>query len=351
MTGTDLATVDTYARSSLDERQRYATLIAGAGALLSQSVRQQGAAGVFLMAETGAMLGIHPVAALQGVHVIEGKPTLSANLLAALVRRAGHKLRVSTKGAWADGTFVATAILIREDDPDFEFKVEWTRERAQAAGLVGKRGPWSQYPEAMCKSRAITEVIREGASDVTIIPAYSPEELGAENVDESGELIQVRDGDTGPVVPRETTERKAAPIVDEAPVQDDAPEHPAEGAPVDEATGEVKSEDAPVQEKPFEWKAAVEGATTAEEVRDLYRRAKAEGLLNLEVRRGRQPKRVLGPWLIEIGKALDQAEQEADAAEAEAMVFAEAEAEQVSQGGTPEDGNVIDAEVVEDGES
>jgi hypothetical protein len=115
MSGTDLAVIDQYARASLDERQRYATMIAGAGALLSQSVRNQGAPGVFLMAETGAMLGIHPVAALQGVHVIDGKPTLSANLLSALVRRAGHKIRVTTTGAWGNGTFVARAVLIRVD--------------------------------------------------------------------------------------------------------------------------------------------------------------------------------------------------------------------------------------------
>lgn len=337
---TDIAIVDSYARASLTERQQYAATIAQAGALLSQSVRAQGAPGVFLMAETGAMLGIHPIAALQGVHVIDGKPTLSANLLAALVRRAGHKLRVSTTGSWNDGSFVARAILIRADDPDFEFVVEWSKARAQAANLLGKRGPWQQYPEAMCKSRAITEVIREGASDVTIIPAYSPEELGAQNVDEAGELIVVDEVSQGGT-PAPAAPKTQKPIVDPQPEPAAAqPEHPAEGTPVDEATGEVA---------PFDWAKEVEEAETTEDVRNLFRKARAEGLLNLEIKRGRQPKRILGAWLEEIGKKFAEAEEaaavEADAAEAEAMVFAEARAEQA-------DGeDVVDAEVVEDGQA
>ena len=44
--------------------------------------------------EYGEMLGLSPMAAITGVHVIEGKPTASAGLISALVRRAGHKLRV-----------------------------------------------------------------------------------------------------------------------------------------------------------------------------------------------------------------------------------------------------------------
>ena len=145
---------------------------------------------VLLLAETGSMLGLHPMAALQSIHIIDGKPTMSANLLSALVRRAGHKLRVTTSGNWVAGTFVARAVLVRADDPDFEFVVEWNRERADRAGLLGKRGPWATYPEAMAKARAITEVIREGAPDVSIVAAYTPEELGETNVAEDGNVVE-----------------------------------------------------------------------------------------------------------------------------------------------------------------
>lgn len=201
---TEIVKADSYAKASLDERRAYVSAIAQAGDLLPKSLWAQtrnpdGSPGglapspakVLLLAETGTMLGLHPMAALQSIHIIEGKPTLSANLLAALVRRAGHKLRVTTSGDWQAGTFVARAALIRSDDPEFEFVVEWGKERAQRAGLLGKKGPWGSYPEAMAKARAITEVIREGAPDVTIVAAYTPEELGETNVAEDGSVVEV----------------------------------------------------------------------------------------------------------------------------------------------------------------
>lgn len=201
---TELVRQDSYATATLTEKREYVSAIAQAGELLPKALwdtpKPDGQGGmiparpspakVLMLAETGSMLGLHPMAALTGIHIIEGKPSLSANLLGALVRRAGHKLRVTTTGDWSEGTFVARAVLIRSDDPDFEFTVEWTRARAKQAGLDGK-GNWSKYPEAMAKARAITEVIREGAPDVTMAAAYTPEELGAQVDGENGEPVEM----------------------------------------------------------------------------------------------------------------------------------------------------------------
>jgi hypothetical protein len=140
---------------------------------------------VLLVMETGAMLGIHPIAALQGVHIIEGKATLSPALMSAVVRKAGHKLRVSTVGTIAGGDFVATATLIRHDDPDFIYTASWTMDRATRAGLAGK-DVWKKYGEAMCKARAISEVCREGAEDALMGVHYTPEEMDA-HVTEAGD--------------------------------------------------------------------------------------------------------------------------------------------------------------------
>lgn len=127
-------------------------------------------------------LGVHPMTAVTGIAVINGKPTASAQLIGGLVRRAGHKLRVES----SDTKAVAT--IIRADDPTFEFKVEWTMERARKAGL-GDRGPWRQYPAAMLTARAITEVARMAAPEALFGIIYTPEELGA-NVDDEGTLIE-----------------------------------------------------------------------------------------------------------------------------------------------------------------
>lgn len=118
-------------------------------------------------------LGVHPMTAIIGISVINGKPTASAQLIGGLVRRAGHKLRVEASDTRA------VAIVIRADDPEYEFRVEWTIERAKKAGL-GTRGPWLQYPAAMLSARAITEVARMAAPECLFGVIYTPEELGAE---------------------------------------------------------------------------------------------------------------------------------------------------------------------------
>lgn len=279
---TDLVKADAYATASLDERRAYVSAIAQAGDLLPRSLwvgNQPSPAKVLLLAETGSMLGLHPMAALQSIHIIEGKPTLSANLLAALVRRAGHRLRVTTSGAWADGSFVARAVLVRSDDPDFEFVVEWTKARATTAGLAG-RGNWNKYPEAMAKARAITEVIREGAPDVTIVAAYTPEELGAAEVTEDGEVVTLK---------ASTPDQASTPA---APVH--APQATAQ-PPVAE-----------VRQPSRDWLADANAATTYDELKVVFEGAGAAGDLAVQIADGR----TLKDYLFELREKLQAAPAE-----------------------------------------
>lgn len=126
----------------------------------------------------GETLGVAPLTAVQSIHVINGRPTASADLIAGLVRRAGHKLRVNGDDR------KAVAQIIRADDPDFTFEAVWTIERAQNAKLVNK-DTWKNFPAAMLKARAITEVARAACSEILQGTIYTPEELGA-NVDQDG---------------------------------------------------------------------------------------------------------------------------------------------------------------------
>lgn len=181
---TDLTVASGNTGMSLDERVRYAKHLAQAG-LLPKEYRQQ-PANVLLAMETGDMLGIAPMAAITNINVIEGTPSLSAGLMSALVRKAGHKLRVQ------GGAENAVATITRSDDPEYEYRSEWTLQRAADAGLVqlkngkpfarSKKGeplPWEKYPAALLKARAISEVCRDACTDVFMGPIYVPEELGA----------------------------------------------------------------------------------------------------------------------------------------------------------------------------
>lgn len=170
--------------SPLKAKIEYANTMAGSSLLPKQY--QRNPANVLVAVEYGEALGFAPLQAMTLVHVIDGKPTLSAQAIGGLVRRAGHKLRVMVDEA----TSTVEAQIIRHDDPDFTFRCVWTMDRARGAGLTNK-GVWKQYPLAMLKARAITEVARDACPEALFGVAYTAEELGEENVDADGGAVEV----------------------------------------------------------------------------------------------------------------------------------------------------------------
>lgn len=131
-------------------------------------------ANVLVAIEYGKALGLEPMSAIQGITVIKGKPTASASLMAGLVRRAGHTLRITGDDKRAECT------IIRSDDPEFEFKSVWTIDRAKKAGLTSNP-TWAKYPDAMLKARAISECARNACSEILAGVQYTSEELGVDD--------------------------------------------------------------------------------------------------------------------------------------------------------------------------
>jgi hypothetical protein len=225
---TDLTVHQTGAPAPLSEKMRYAQALSGSN-LLPKQYRDQPANLLFAL-EYADALGVAPINAITSIHVIEGKPSASADLIASLVRRAGHKLRVS-----GDDTF-AEATILRADDPDFPFTVRWDIAKARQAGLTGK-GVWKAYPSAMLRSRAITEVARMAAPDALFGVIYTPEELGAE-VDAAGDVVQPVSTPgrqvSAPVSDRSGMSRLRTAVQVEEPAAPVTPD-----APVDVVDGEV----------------------------------------------------------------------------------------------------------------
>ncbi|MFE7316436.1 hypothetical protein ACFU7T_25590 [Streptomyces sp. NPDC057555] len=183
-------------RMSVESKLDYCKAFAASG-LLPRQFRGQ-PANLLYAVEYAESLGLHPMVAITGVHVIEGKPSASSALISALVRRAGHRLRI--KG---DAT-AAVAQIIRTDDPDWTFEVRFTIEDARRAGLLGK-DVWKKYPAAMLKARALSSVARDACEEALFGIHYTPEELGA-IVDQEGNPIYVAgeiQQDTGEQTPQD----------------------------------------------------------------------------------------------------------------------------------------------------
>jgi hypothetical protein len=165
MTTTDLATFTD--PGTMSATWQYAETVARAS-MLPAAYRGK-PADVLIAIGLGQAVGIPPAQSLYEIYVVNGRPSPSANLMAALVRRSGHKLRVEGNAE------SCTATLVRADDPDYPFTATWTIDQARSAGLAGK-DTWKQYPAAMLRARAIAEVVRMGASEAVLGMEYAAEE-------------------------------------------------------------------------------------------------------------------------------------------------------------------------------
>lgn len=154
--------------AELSEQVRYAELISNAG-MLPTAYRGK-PADILLAVGLGSSMGLSPAESLMRIHVIQGRPTASAELIAANVRKAGHTLRVQ-----GDETG-ARATIRRADDPDFEYESTWTLDRAKKMGLTDK-DQWKKQPGTMMRWRAITEVARLACSEALYGVTYVTEEI------------------------------------------------------------------------------------------------------------------------------------------------------------------------------
>lgn len=164
--------------SNLAELQQLGALMSSSG--FFSDARQAAQACVKILA--GREMGFPPIASMTGISIIDGKPATGANLLAAAMKRAGYTWRVLQRDA--HGCRIVVSFRNQELGPS-----EFLEEDAKRAGLLGKKN-WEKFPRSMYFARAITDAARTYAPEVFAgIPAYTAEELGAEDTTEDGALI------------------------------------------------------------------------------------------------------------------------------------------------------------------
>lgn len=162
--------------SSVDDLARLARVFAASGLFGRAGSQETQIAECAIRLMAGMEAGFSPFASATGVHIINGRPAFSSNLLAQAVRRhPDYDYRVLEKTATTCRIrFLSHGEVLGEET--------FTIEMAERAGLL-KNPTWRSYPESMLFSRALTAGMRTHCPDALGgHPAYTPEELGDADV-------------------------------------------------------------------------------------------------------------------------------------------------------------------------
>lgn len=133
----------------------------------------------------GREFGFGPFSSMTGVYIIQGRPSLAANLMAAAVKRSGrydYRVREMTEVV-CDVEFFER---VNGEKPDSLGHSRFTMDDAKKAGTKNL----DKYPRNMLFARAMSNGVKWYCPDVFNGSAvYTPDELGAD-VDEEGRVIE-----------------------------------------------------------------------------------------------------------------------------------------------------------------
>ncbi|MBD3004881.1 hypothetical protein [Streptomyces sp. 5-10] len=218
---TALATVASQQRGNLNLMQQAQQsgldgMLALAGALADNDVLpeqfRKNKANILVVMLAAQELGIGFTAAIQNFYIVNGRLSMSADMMISLAQNAGHLIRHEFEGEGND--IKATCILVRSEDRNrhaaledqltsesdkdriavlekaiarLEHRVTWGFGEVKAARLTSADADanHNKYRRAMRRHRADAECIRMACPEVLGAYRYTPEELGAK-VSEDG---------------------------------------------------------------------------------------------------------------------------------------------------------------------
>lgn len=160
--------------TSLQEAMQIAELLAGSDIVPKDYQRKPG--NILVAMQWGAEIGLQPLQAMQNIAVINGRPSIWGDAMLALVRSSGL-LDFIREELSDDGSKATCTVKRKGEEP---VSSEFSTEDAKKAGLLGKQGPWTQYPKRMLKLRARSYALRDVFPDVLKGMAIAEEEKDKE---------------------------------------------------------------------------------------------------------------------------------------------------------------------------
>lgn len=119
---------------------------------------------VLIAVQMGLELGFSPTQAVQNIAPINGRPSLWGDGFRALILSAPDL--VALEESYDEATKTAHCRIVRRrNGQDLVFTGSFSMEDAKLAGLLGKGGPWTQYPKRMQQWRALGFTGRDAYAD------------------------------------------------------------------------------------------------------------------------------------------------------------------------------------------
>ena len=221
-----LSPLGVFQPQNLSEAVEVAKLIAHSGMVPKQYEGNPG--GVLIAIQMGAELGLGPMAALQNIAVINGRPSLWGDAVLALVMSRGDCEDVVE--SFDDQTKTAKCMVARRGRSPITRT--FSEADAKTAGLWGKQGPWTHYPKRMLQMRARGFAVRDAFPDalrgvgvaeemsdvIDAVPEFAPKA-------DDGELTAglhgfSKGGRKQPPASNTTKDTEAPTAVDVAPAKD-----------------------------------------------------------------------------------------------------------------------------------
>lgn len=113
----------------------------------------------------GLEIGLPPMQAIQSIAVVNGRPTVWGDGALGLVRGSGH-LEDFEERLEGEGDALRAVCRCNRKGQATPIIRTFSVAEARKAGLWGKSGPWSQYPQRMLAMRARAFALRDGFADV-----------------------------------------------------------------------------------------------------------------------------------------------------------------------------------------
>ncbi len=214
---------------------------------------------IILAVQMGAELGLAPMQSLQCIAVVNGRPAVFGDAMPGLCRQSPVCDDIEE---WMDGegdtmTAFCRATRVGKKPMLAQFSVADARK----AGLWGKVGPWSQYPQRMLMWRARSWALRDAFPDVLrgLMAVEEARDIPTDTF--AGPTIDAAKSDAPPASPEREAINASVPLRAAATAM---PRAPTVRAPAEPVRPTVRHSIAPPAGAPDEaWRACLDKVAPA----------------------------------------------------------------------------------------